>query len=53
MIASDIMTNPVHVVSPSENIAHARNQMLKYKVSRLPVVQEQGLIGIITKKDIG
>jgi CBS domain-containing protein len=53
MIASDIMTSPVHVVSPSENIAHARNLMLKHKISRLPVVQEHGLIGIITKKDIG
>jgi CBS domain-containing protein len=53
MIASDIMTSPVHVVSPSENIAHARNLMLKHKISRLPVVQENSLIGIITKKDIG
>ncbi|MCX6700650.1 MAG: CBS domain-containing protein [Methanomicrobiales archaeon] len=53
MIASDIMTSPVYVVGPSENIAHARNLMLKHKISRLPVVQESGLIGIITKKDIG
>jgi CBS domain-containing protein len=53
MIASDIMTSPVFVVSPSENIAHARNLMLKHKLSRLPVVKEQGLIGILTKKDIG
>jgi CBS domain-containing protein len=27
--------------------------MLKHKISRLPVVQETGLMGIITKKDIG
>ena len=53
MIASDIMTSPVYVVGPSENIAHARNLMLKHKISRLPVVQETGLMGIITKKDIG
>ncbi len=53
MIASDIMTGPVHVVGPSENIAHARNLMLKHKISRLPVMQESDLIGIITKKDIG
>ena len=39
MIASDIMTSPVYVVSPSENVAHARNLMLKHKISRLPVVQ--------------
>ena len=53
MIASDIMTSPVYVVGSSENIAHARNLMLKHKISRLPVVQETGLMGIITKKDIG
>jgi len=53
MIASDIMSGPVHVVGPSENIAHARNLMLKHKISRLPVVREPDLIGIITKKDIG
>lgn len=53
MIASDIMTSPVYVVASSENIAHARNLMLKHKISRLPVVQETGLMGIITKKDIG
>jgi CBS domain-containing protein len=53
MIASDIMTSPVFVVGPSENIAHARNLMLKHKISRLPVVDEPGLVGILTKKDIG
>lgn len=53
MIASDIMTSPVYVVNPSENVAHARNLMLKHKISRLPVVQEPDLMGIITKKDIG
>ena len=53
MIASDIMTSPVYVVGSSENVAHARNLMLKHKISRLPVVQETGLMGIITKKDIG
>ena len=53
MIASDIMTSPVFVVGQSENIAHARNLMLKHKISRLPVVDEHGLIGILTKKDIG
>jgi CBS domain-containing protein len=53
MIASDIMTSPVYVVGSSENIAHARNLMLKHKISRLPVIQETGLMGIITKKEIG
>ena len=53
MQASDVMTSPVHVVAPTENIAHARHLMLKHKISRLPVMEGEILRGIITKKDIG
>lgn len=47
------MTSPVHVVAPTENVAHARHLMLKHKISRLPVMEGEILRGIITKKDIG
>ncbi|KUG15107.1 cbs domain protein [hydrocarbon metagenome] len=48
------MNSPVFVVSPGDTVARARNLMLKHKISRLPVVDEDsGLAGIITKKDIG
>lgn len=53
MIASDIMSSPVYVVSPQENVAHARRLMLSHKISRLPVLDGERLAGIITKKDIG
>jgi len=53
MIASDIMTSPVFVVSMTETVAHARNLMIKHKISRLPVMNGPGMAGIITKKDIG
>jgi CBS domain-containing protein len=53
MIASDIMTSPVFIVSLSETVAHARNLMLKHKISRLPVMDGPRMAGIITKKDIG
>jgi CBS domain-containing protein len=53
MKASDVMSSPVFVVAPGENVAHARNLMLKHKISRLPVLEADTLIGIITKKDIG
>jgi CBS domain-containing protein len=53
MQASDVMTSPVFVVAPHENVAHARNLMLKHKISRLPVMDNGCLAGIITKKDIG
>ena len=36
-----------------ENVARARNLMLKHKISRLPVMEKSVLAGIITKKDIG
>ncbi len=53
MKASDVMSSPVYIVSPNEHVAHARNLMLKYRVSRLPVMQEETqLDGIITRKDI-
>jgi CBS domain-containing protein len=52
MIASDIMSSPVYVVGPQENVAHARNLMLSHKISRLPVLDGDCLVGIITKKDI-
>lgn len=47
------MSSPVFVVSPGENVAHARNLMLKHRISRLPVIEAGSLVGIITKKDIG
>ncbi|MDD1718873.1 MAG: CBS domain-containing protein, partial [Methanoregulaceae archaeon] len=53
MFASDVMTSPVYVVSPTENVAHARNLMLKHKISRLLVMDGDKICGIITKKDIG
>jgi CBS domain-containing protein len=53
MIASDVMTSPVYVVSSGENVAHARNLMIRHKISRLPVMDGTAMSGIITKKDIG
>jgi CBS domain-containing protein len=53
MKASDVMSSPVYVVGPNEPVAHARNLMLKHRISRLPVIDEGKLAGIITKKDIG
>ncbi|HVP94195.1 MAG TPA: CBS domain-containing protein [Methanoregulaceae archaeon] len=53
MIASDIMTSPVYVVSLSETVAHARNLMIRHKISRLPVIDGTLMVGIVTKKDIG
>jgi len=52
MIVQEIMSAPVYVVNTQENIAYVRNLMLKHKISRLLVMDEEKLVGIITKKDI-
>jgi len=53
MQASDIMASPVFAVAPDENVAHARNLMLRHRVSRVLVMRGETLCGILTKKDIG
>jgi CBS domain-containing protein len=52
MFARDIMTDPVIVVSPDATVAHARNLMVRHKISRVPVMESGNLVGILTKKDI-
>lgn len=52
MRAIDVMSAPVYVVAPTDNVAYARRLMLKHRVSRLPVMEEGNLKGILTKKDI-
>jgi len=53
MKAGDVMSSPVYIIDPGENVARARNLMLKHRISRLPVMDTSVLSGIITKKDIG
>jgi CBS domain-containing protein len=52
MLARDVMTAPVFFVSPRDTIAYARNLMVKHKISRLLVMEEGRLTGMLTKKDI-
>jgi CBS domain-containing protein len=52
MYARDIMNSPVFVVTPDENIAHARHLMMKHRISRVLVMENGMLSGILTKKDI-
>ncbi|NJD52736.1 MAG: CBS domain-containing protein [Candidatus Methanoperedens sp.] len=52
MKVRDIMSAPVFVVSPDENVAHARKLMLRHKIGRLVIVENNKPIGMVTKKDI-
>ncbi|MCD1294433.1 histidine kinase [Methanocella sp. CWC-04] len=48
----EIMSSPVFAVSMSDNLARARNLMLRNGVSRLVVMDGEDLKGIVTKKDL-
>jgi CBS domain-containing protein len=52
MIVKEMMSSPVYVVNRTENIAYVRNLMLKHRISRVLVMDDENLVGIITKKDI-
>ncbi|HOX34079.1 MAG TPA: CBS domain-containing protein [Methanoregulaceae archaeon] len=53
MKAADVMSAPVRVIAPDETVAHARKLMVRYRISRLPVIDDEALTGIVTKKDLG
>ena len=52
MYARDVMTSPVFFISPDATVAHARNLMVRHKISRILVMEDGKLTGILTKKDI-
>ncbi|MDO5823928.1 CBS domain-containing protein [Methanobrevibacter sp.] len=48
----EIMSNEVVIVSPTDRLIHARREMINAKVGRLPVVDDEDLVGMITSKDL-
>lgn len=52
MYARDVMSAPVFIIAPDATVAHARNLMVRHKISRLLVMEGGALRGIMTKKDI-
>jgi len=48
----EVMTSPVIVVHPHEEVADAAKLMAQKKIRRLPVVEDGHLIGIVTENDI-
>ena len=49
----EIMSENVITVSPDEDVVFAFEKLMKYKVSALPVVDGEKLIGIVTATDLG
>ncbi|MEA1985778.1 MAG: CBS domain-containing protein [Euryarchaeota archaeon] len=52
MSVSDIMSSPVYVIGPDEPVSHARNLMFRHKISTLVVVENEEMVGIVTKSDM-
>lgn len=48
----DIMKKPVHSISPEDSLEKASSRMVKYKVNRLPVIENGKLVGIVARSDI-
>ncbi|MDI6643679.1 MAG: CBS domain-containing protein [Methanobacteriaceae archaeon] len=49
----DIMTPEVITVPPEEDVVFAFEKLMKNKISALPVVKNQKLLGIVTATDLG
>ncbi|WP_414469497.1 CBS domain-containing protein [Methanobacterium sp. ACI-7] len=49
----EVMSENVITVSPDEDVVFAFEKLMKYKVSSLPVVDGDKLIGIVTATDLG
>lgn len=52
MKIGDVMTNPAISVSPEEDVCSAAALMVNNEISRLPVVKNGKLVGIIARSDI-
>jgi len=48
----DVMTREVVTIAPDEPISYAAELLVKYDVSRLPVLERDTLVGIIDRHDI-
>ena len=48
----DLMTKDVKSVSSAERLVHARRVSIDSKVGRLPVIDSDNLVGMITSKDL-
>lgn len=49
----DIMTADVITTTSDIDVVYAFEKLMKYKISSLPVVEDDKLIGIITATDVG
>jgi CBS domain-containing protein len=49
----EIMTENVITVTPGEEVVFAFEKLMKHKISALPVIDDEKLVGIVTASDLG
>jgi acetoin utilization protein AcuB len=52
MPVAQLMSKDPVTISPDENVVDAAHAMLEYKISTLPVVENEKVVGIITESDL-
>ncbi|MFG1928839.1 CBS domain-containing protein [Cryptosporangium sp. NPDC048952] len=53
LLAGDLMTSPAVTIGPDNSVVEAAQRMEKYKVKRMPVVNDTGeLVGIVSRGDL-
>lgn len=52
MKVKDIMTKDVAYINPDSNVVEAAQLMQKHNVGSIPVCDQNGIIGIVTDRDI-
>ncbi len=49
----EVMTDDVITVEPSEDVVFAFEKLMKHRISALPVIEDDELVGIVTASDLG
>jgi CBS domain-containing protein len=48
----EIMTKNVHTISPEASVEEASEHMVRHRINRLPVTEDNHVVGIVTRGDI-
>jgi CBS domain-containing protein len=51
-IAADVMTTEIISAHPDDNVGHIAWEMVQKKHNRIPILEDEKLVGIITRADI-
>jgi CBS domain-containing protein len=52
VIIANIMSTPLITIGPTESVADAAKRMANLKLRRLPVVEDEKLVGVLTENDL-